>query len=126
MNKRLTTLSIVVLWVLSSFFTSVSPIFAQDWSDLSSDLDGDGLLDELETDGWYSEAGGRFFTDPQDADSDDDGLTDGEEKLYGTHPQDDESPGIYVRYEDAFYTKEYFSVTDPDYLSVRRAGDRWC
>ena len=123
MNKRLTSLSIVALWVVSSFLMSVSPVYAQDWSDLSSDLDGDGLLNELETNGWYNQAGGRFFTDPQDADSDDDGLTDGEEKLFGTHPQDDESPGVYVRYEDDFYTKEYFSVTDPDYLSVKQAGD---
>jgi hypothetical protein len=44
------------------------------------DTDGDGLLDDVETHG-YMDAMGRYYkpTDPNDTDSDDDGLKDGEE-----------------------------------------------
>lgn len=72
----------------------------------STDLDQDGLLNETETSGW-SNGAGTFMTDPNDADSDDDGLQDGEEQRYDTHPNDDKHPGIYAIYEDYFQTKEY-------------------
>ncbi len=91
----------------------------------SSDIDSDGLLNELETAGWYNNSGGPFNTDPLDADSDDDGLSDGEEKLFDTDPLDYKSPGLYVRYQDSYYTKEYFHTTDPAYLSMKQAGDRY-
>ncbi|MDK2891184.1 MAG: hypothetical protein PWR21_1816, partial [Methanoculleus sp.] len=43
------------------------------------DTDGDGIPDWLEVAGWWDGFGNRYFTDPYSADSDGDGLTDGEE-----------------------------------------------
>jgi hypothetical protein len=74
----------------------------------SSDRDYDGLTDDVETNGWWN-AADLFTTDPLDPDSDDDGLTDGQEKLYDTNPLDDRSPGIYVEYENHLKTRQYFS-----------------
>jgi PKD repeat protein len=132
MRKRFVHSCIAIFWMLSLLLASASPAFAQEWQDLASDLDGDGLLNDLETAGWYNGAGGPFVTDPLDADSDDDGLTDGEEKLYDTIPVNgsgdldgSKSPGIYVKYEDSFYTSEYFRVADPDYLSMKQAGSKY-
>jgi hypothetical protein len=132
MKKQFVSLGTVLFWLISLFLTLVSPTLAQDWQGLSPDIDGDGLLNDLETTGWYNEAGGPFVTDALDADSDDDGLTDGEEKLYDTIPVNEpgdlngtRSPGIYIRYEDSFYTKEYFRVADPAYLAMKQAGDRY-
>lgn len=45
----------------------------------SSDSDGDGLTDDVETAGWITLEGDRFRSDPELADSDGDGLTDSEE-----------------------------------------------
>ncbi|MBN1935986.1 MAG: InlB B-repeat-containing protein [Anaerolineae bacterium] len=89
------------------------------------DVDGDGLSNEMESTGWYNLAGGPFFTDPLKADSDGDGLADGEEKLFNTHPLDEQSPGLYGRYENSFLTRQYFSVTDPAYLAWTHGGDRY-
>ena len=114
--KRLWRLSIALLWLSSFLVTNVSPALSQDWQSLSPDIDGDGLLNDQESNGWYSKQGGPFQTDPRDADSDDDGLTDGEEKLFDTDPLDDQSPGIYVRYQDTFYTKEYFRTAEQNAL----------
>ena len=74
----------------------------------SADRDYDGLTDDVEQNGWENGAG-FFFTDPLDPDSDDDGLTDGREKLFDTHPLEDTSPGIYVEYSDDLKTSKYFS-----------------
>jgi PKD repeat protein len=125
MKKRLVYLLITTLWLASLLLSQALPATAQDWQDLASDIDRDGLLNDLETAGWYNAAGGPFVTNPSDADSDDDGLTDGEEKLFDTHPLDDKSPGIYVKYVDSYQTRAYFSVTDPDYLSMHQAGDKY-
>jgi hypothetical protein len=43
------------------------------------DSDGDGLRDEVEASGWFTEDGSLYRTDPIRADSDGDGLTDGDE-----------------------------------------------
>ncbi|MDD3071323.1 MAG: hypothetical protein PHX88_09050, partial [Methanoculleus horonobensis] len=43
------------------------------------DTNGDGIPDWLEVAGWWDGFGNRYFTDPYSADSDGDGLTDGEE-----------------------------------------------
>ncbi|NBD34496.1 MAG: PKD domain-containing protein [Chloroflexi bacterium] len=82
---------------------------AQAWGDFSADVDGDGLPNTTEETGWSNGAGGPFLTDPLDADSDDDGLTDGHEKLYDTDPLDDHSPGIYVEYEKDLQTSQYYT-----------------
>lgn len=106
-----------LMWLMS-----VWPVYADN---PFPDVDGDGLSNEMETSGWYSLAGGPFFTDPLDADSDDDGLSDGEEKLFDTHPLDETSPGIYVKYVDAYQTKEYFRTQDPSYLPMKQAGNQY-
>jgi hypothetical protein len=77
----------------------------------SADRDYDGLTDDVETSGWQN-AVGSFVTDPFDRDSDNDGLTDGQEKLYETDPLNEHSPGIYVEYEDHFKTRQYYA-TEP-------------
>ncbi len=143
MKRRLISVCVLLLWVITYSITLVQPVLAQEWEDLSTDIDGDGLLNDLEISGWYNEAGGPFSTDPRDADSDDDGLTDGEEKLFDTHPLDDRDPGIYVKYEDHYKTIEYFRPEDqnpiypsddPDvfpkkagyaYLLTRQAGEKY-
>jgi uncharacterized repeat protein (TIGR01451 family) len=100
------------------------------------DADGDGLSNEMETNGWYNLAGGPFYTDPFRADSDRDGLSDGEEKLFNTNPMDPNSPGIYVRYQNNYKTIEYFSALNelekddyenwvPKYLPMLRGGDKY-
>lgn len=43
------------------------------------DTDGDGILDFEETNGWTTAAGVMYTTDPREADSDGDGLPDGQE-----------------------------------------------
>jgi PKD repeat protein len=135
---------ICVLGITTLLLPQALTAFAQDWTELSPDVDGDGLLNELESPpGWYNAAGGPFATDPLDADSDDDGLSDGEEKLFGADPLDDQDPGIYFRYRDEYKTKEYFKtaaqnpIYPPDagnvfpkragyaYLLFRQAGDKY-
>lgn len=71
------------------------------------DGDRDGLLSETEVAGWCNGAG-CFVTDPASADSDTDGLSDGEEQLFDSNPISGASPGIYVVYEDRFMTGDYF------------------
>lgn len=44
-----------------------------------ADSDGDGLVEEVEDFGWRTLDGSRFRTDPNNSDSDGDGLTDGDE-----------------------------------------------
>ena len=88
-------------------FTPTATAQGPDWSFMSPDLDGDGLLNEVETTGWCN-AVDCFQTDPLDANSDDDGLTDGEEKLFDSNPNDSASPGIYVIYDNSLKTKEYY------------------
>jgi hypothetical protein len=73
----------------------------------STDRDFDGLTDDVEENGWENSAG-SFITDPLDPDSDDDGLTDGQEKLFDTDPLDETSPGIYVEYINDLKTSKYF------------------
>ena len=86
---------------------------------LPPDSDLDGLPDTVELQGWVNErvndvgGGVPYLTDPYDADSDDDGLTDGEEMLYNTNPLDAKSPGIYTIYEDRFETGEYIFAWMP-------------
>lgn len=76
---------------------------------LFPDIDGDGIPTTVEEQagGWCNSIG-CFNTNPLNPDSDDDGLTDGEEKLFDSNPNDDASPGIYVVYQDSFKTKEYY------------------
>ena len=118
MKKRIISIITLFFWLTSLIFNTIPHASAQEWQDLDiADIDGDGLLTDMETAGWSNKAG-FFQTDPLDADSDDDGLTDGEEKLYDTDPNDPQIPGIYVKYQDPFKTKEYFHATDPAYISV--------
>ncbi|MEM7539225.1 MAG: transglutaminase-like domain-containing protein [Chloroflexota bacterium] len=84
----------------------VTPSLPMPAVDVLSDTDGDGLLNITELNGW-SNVEGTFTTNIAEADSDFDGLDDGEENLYNTSPLDERSPGIYVRYEESMQTKEY-------------------
>jgi len=106
--KRWYAYFLIFVFLGSTFLAWPSQVYAQEWEDLSVDFDGDGLPNVVEQDGWYNAQGGPFYTDPLDADSDDDGLSDGREKLYDTHPFNDHSPGIYVEYERDLQTKEYY------------------
>lgn len=91
----------------SASATRPAAIQPGDWIWISPDFDGDGLPNAYETGGWCNTLG-CFTTNPQDADSDGDGLRDGEEKLFEAHPNSAASPGIFVVYEDRFKTKEYY------------------
>lgn len=72
----------------------------------STDQDGDGLSNSVETTGWDN-AAGHFVTNPNNADTDGDGLSDGEEKMFDTNPLDNTSPGIFALYNNTFKTKRY-------------------
>jgi hypothetical protein len=123
MKQRVFNLFVVlsmILWM----FSFAAPAQAEDPFP-SPDADGDGLPNEMEVVGWYNLSGGPYMTDPRDLDSDDDGLTDGEEKLFDTNPLDPYSPGLAVIYQDSFKTRQYFSTTDPKYLSIIQFGDQY-
>ncbi|NWG10083.1 MAG: transglutaminase domain-containing protein, partial [Nitrososphaerales archaeon] len=90
---------------------------------MSADIDGDGIPNDVETVGWCN-AKGCFTTDPLDPDSDDDGLTDGEEHLFDSipvGPDGPRSPGIYVIYENDLKTKEYFPWQPYGHKLIARA-----
>ncbi len=123
--RKLFSLIFALVITSALVFGQASAAFAQDWQMLAVDLDRDGLLNDQETAGWFNRVGGPFFTDPFDPDTDNDGLTDGEEKLFDSHPLSSSSPGIYVRYDDSYLTKEYFSATDSRYLPVKQSGDQY-
>ena len=116
---------IVMASLLISLVLNVIPVSAQEDPFPLPDKDGDSLLNDLEIAGWYNLAGGPFTTDPNDRDSDNDGLTDGEEKLFDTNPLDSHSPGIAVKYLENYETSQYFNTTDPAYLSIKQGGDQF-
>jgi transglutaminase-like putative cysteine protease len=89
------------------------------------DLDQDGIPNQVELAGWYNLAGGPFHTDPNMADTDRDGLTDSQEKLYNTDPTDPKSPGIAVQYASSFKTLEYYNTKDPAYLKSVQGGNQY-
>jgi hypothetical protein len=132
MKRVLLSIIITMSLVLSTFGSSptVQAVQADRPVQTSSpvtllDQDQDGLSNTLETAGWYSLAGGPYRTNPNKADTDGDGLTDAEEKLFNTDPTDAHSPGISVRYESAFKTFEYYNAKDPAYLALRQGGNRY-
>lgn len=84
-----------------------SPIPTATPLDNPPDADGDGLLNTTETNGWNNSAG-YFITDPTRSDTDNDGLLDGQEKLFNTNPLNQYIPGLHAVYNNAFQTKEYF------------------
>ncbi|MBN1878168.1 MAG: tandem-95 repeat protein [Anaerolineae bacterium] len=109
LRNRLVYLVLTFILLTPMFLTPLARAYAQDWDDLSVDIDGDGLPNELERQGWHNTSGGPYLTDYLDADTDADGLTDGKEHLYGTNPLDDHSPGISVEYQAQFQTREYYA-----------------
>ena len=126
LNKILHAFFVIVILSISfSLFTPVIPVLSEEDPFPQLDIDSDAITNVMETTGWYNLAGGPFQTDPEDQDSDDDGLTDGEENLFNTNPIDAHSPGIAVRYESSFMTKEYFSTSDPNYLQLIQGGDQY-
>ncbi len=100
--------SMLLAPLVPSLAYAQGPQLTDEQRDLSADFDGDGLPNVVEEAGWYTDNGGPYYTDPRDPDSDDDGLLDGEEKLFNRNPEYDRYPGIFVEYQDAFLTKEYY------------------
>ena len=123
MNRRIIPI-VLILCLIMSFLAPVYPARA-DNPFPALDSDGDGMSDQLETAGWYTLYGGRYVTDPFSADSDRDGLSDGEEKLFNTNPLDYRDPGIGVKYNSSFKTQQYFSTSDTDYLRMVQGGDQY-
>jgi hypothetical protein len=122
--KRRSVPLFIILGLIFSLFSPLYPAQAVNPYP-ATDLDGDGLSNTAETTGWYNLSGGPFITDPMKADSDQDGLTDSEEKLFNTNPLDYKSPGLSIKYENSFKTREYFSTSDPDYLHMLQGGNRY-
>lgn len=124
--KRIFYVLILLVGLVPALPASPMPLaYAQqpsDWSWLSPDLDGDGLPNDVEINGWCNTLG-CFQTDPADPDSDGDGLTDGEEKLFESNPLNDASPGIFVIYEDAFQTKQYYPWQPYGHKLIARGDD---
>ena len=80
LSKMFRIISIfLVLSVMISLFSPLQVTRAGEDPFTLTDRDGDGLSNQVETGGWYNLAGGPFVTDPNDQDTDNDGLTDGEE-----------------------------------------------
>lgn len=73
-----------------------------------TDQDGDGIASAVESAGWSNGMGGPYVTDHLNPDSDSDGLSDGQEQLYNTHPLNASSPGMYIIYQDDLQTRQYF------------------
>ena len=65
---------------------------------IPADSDGDGLPDEVEQSGWLTQNGSEYRTDPSKADTDDDGLTDGDEA--GAPVTNTESENVYAGYSN--------------------------
>lgn len=93
-GRRLPWRSMAVLVIVASLATSaltfnvagsgdyvdrVAGELGLPWFDEARDTDDDGLSDRVEVQGWSIGGAGRFVTDPSRADSDGDGLTDGQE-----------------------------------------------
>jgi hypothetical protein len=126
-KKCLLHLFVAFFLLASALLTQPAPVYAQGWLSSSADVDGDGLPNVVEDNGWYNAIGGPYVTNYLDADSDGDGLTDGQEKLYDTDPWNDKSPGIYVEYENHLKTRQYFAK-DPHSVQPwgwQQYGDRF-
>ncbi|MBN1328595.1 MAG: S8/S53 family peptidase, partial [Candidatus Heimdallarchaeota archaeon] len=85
----------------------------------NADSDFDGLTDYEE----LFEGSDGYITDPWDADSDDDSLSDSEEKYYQTNPNDPDTdhdwivdPEELIQGEDGYITCPTNGDTDGDYL----------
>lgn len=65
---------------------------------IPADSDGDGLPDEIEQAGWLTQDGSEYRTDPSKADTDDDGLTDGDEA--GAPVTNADSENVYADYSN--------------------------
>jgi hypothetical protein len=121
MKRGVVSIALVMFWLVSGFrFSDVDRLGSATDPDrtplpvqvggqsLFPDSDSDGLSDEVEENGWENGAG-LFITNPLDRDSDDDGLTDGQEQLFDTSPLGDTSPGIYGVYDNGLKTGKYFT-----------------
>ncbi|HSQ17127.1 MAG TPA: hypothetical protein VLM83_05465 [Anaerolineales bacterium] len=116
-----------IIIMLSMILTLAAPTPSVQANPLLSlpDLDQDGMSTTMENAGWYNLAGGPYITNPNEADTDFDGLTDSEEKLFDTDPTDLMSPGISVKYDSSFKTFEYYNTSDPAYLAMKQGGSQY-
>ena len=116
----------IILSMLLSFSLPFYPVQASPAIGITSpDQDQDGISNTMEINGWYNQAGGPYVTNPNMADTDLDGLTDAQEKLFNTNPLDPNDPGISVTFESSFKTLEYYSLTDPAYLKMVQGGNQY-
>ena len=83
---------------------------------VSGDFDGDGLSNRTEWYGWTTEDGSEYKTDANKADTDDDGLSDGEEA--GALVADGDAANTYVGYANPLLTD-----SDDDGLSDAEEAD---
>ncbi|GEM_PF-5865305 len=134
MARKINSIILITVWLSSLILIltvqAVRPLTVSANGTIWYDTDGDGISDQIETEGWYNDNGVRYPTLPNNPDSDNDGLTDGEEQLYGTDPLNKNSPGLYVKYENRFQTRKYFSDVQFDddatgYLRGRKSGNRF-
>jgi hypothetical protein len=86
------------------------------WRASTTDTDGDGLTDRVESAGWSTQRGEVFRTDPTRADTDGDGLTDLDEA--GAETTDDAGVVTYSGYSDPLRVD-----TDSDALSDGAEAD---
>ncbi len=115
---------VVILGLLFSLVGTITPARA-DSPFTNPDADGDGLSNALETASWSIINYGPYKTNTAMADSDSDGLTDGEEKLFNVGPNDAHSPGLAIKYDKKYKTFQYFSATDSAYLPMIQGGDQY-
>lgn len=76
-----------------------------------ADDDNDGLSNAVEIEHGWTTTVGHYYTNPCDADSDDDGLPDGEEKDFESHPH-----RAISGYYDSKEHKSYDWFQQPDFL----------
>lgn len=115
---------IIILSLILSLSAPTPPAQANNFFSLP-DMDQDGMSTTMENAGWYNLAGGPYVTNPNDADTDHDGLTDSEEKMFDTDPTDLMSPGISVKYGSSFKTLEYYNTSDPAYFAMKQGGNQY-
>ena len=91
----------------------------------NNDTDGDGMLDGEEVKGFITSTGSNYTSEPLLNDTDKDGLTDSEARLYGTDPRDTDTDddGLTDYEEVEGYTTDTGPIYTSDPLVVDTDGD---
>lgn len=108
-------LPLVILVALAPALTA-SPALADDPTETYTDDDGDGLPDQRER--------GHYNSDPNDPDTDDDGLNDGMEVKQGTNPRDPDTDGDGLTDGEEYHQYETNPLSnDTDGDGIEDGGD---